>query len=203
MAQSLWEASDVKRDLLKLPDDLAVPEDDGAVDHLPGSRLPDVSLPSTAGPSVSLAGLGPGLAVVFIYPRTGKPDQPLPTGWDAIPGARGCTPQTCAFRDLHAEFEAAGAKVFGLSSNPPDYQAEMSERLHLPFPILSDEALQLTTQLRLPTFEVDGMTLMKRMVLFVRDGRIEHVIYPVFPPQQSADQALDWLRANPLEEAAT
>jgi len=180
------------KDPLQLPDDLPIPEDDGAADHLDGMALPPVALRSTDGASVRLDELA-GRTVVFAYPRTGRPGEPSLGGdenWDAIPGARGCTPQACSFRDAYARFAAADARVLGLSTQDTAYQREAAERLQLPYPLLSDERLELTTALRLPTFEVDGVTLLKRLTLFLRDGAIETVIYPVFPPNLSAEQAL-------------
>jgi len=180
----------------ELPKDLPVPQDDGACDHLTGMTLPPIGLPSTRGRVVDLSRLV-GTAVVYIYPRTGRPDQELPTGWNAIPGARGCTPQSCAFRDHYEELQRAGAAhVYGLSSQDSAYQREAVERLHLPFELLSDAGLELAQALNLPTFEVDGMTLIKRITMIVRDGRIEKVFYPVFPPDQNAAEVLDWLVAN-------
>lgn len=179
-------------DLHTLPDDLPIPEDDGATDHLPGVRMPSLALPATDGQPVDLAEL-PGRTVVYIYPRTGRPDESNPTGWDAIPGARGCTPQSCAFRDHYQELQALGAAVYGLSTQDTNYQREAAERLHLPFALLSDADLRLTHALRLPTFEADGMTLIKRLTFIVRDGMIEHVFYPVFPPDANAGDVLAWL----------
>lgn len=180
----------------ELPKDLPVPQDDGACDHLAGMTLPPIGLPSTRGRVVDLSRLA-GTAVVYIYPRTGRPDQELPTGWNAIPGARGCTPQSCAFRDHYEELQRAGAAhVYGLSSQDSAYQREAVERLHLPFELLSDAGLELAQALNLPTFEVDGMKLIKRITMIVRDGRIEKVFYPVFPPDQNAAEVLDWLVAN-------
>jgi peroxiredoxin len=178
-----------------LPDDLPVPFDDGAADHLRGAYLPPVPLASTAGGDVVLARLQ-GQSVVYAYPRTGEPGRGTPEGWDAIPGARGCTPQTCGFRDHHGELAALGARVFGLSTQTTEYQRELVERLHLPFEVLSDSQLELTRALRLPTFEFDGATLLKRLTLIVRDGRIEHIFYPVFPPDRNAQDVIDWLSAN-------
>lgn len=180
----------------RLPEGLPVPTDDGACDHLPGTVLPSVELPSTAGYAVDLSSL-PGRTVVYIYPRTGRPDEePLP-GWDEIPGARGCTPQSCAFRDHYQELSALGARVFGLSSQTTDYQQEAAERLRLPFPLLSDAGLGFAHALRLPTFEAGGMVLIKRITLVVRDGRIEKLFYPVFPPDKNAEEVIAWLEANP------
>ena len=177
-----------------LPDDLPVPQDDGAARHLKGMRLPSIPLVATDGSSVDLSKLE-GRTIVYVYPRTGRPGQALPTGWDAIPGARGCTPQSCGFRDHFAELKALGvAQLYGLSSQDSAYQREAVERLHLPFAILSDAGLALARALKLPTFMVDGMTLIKRMAWVIDDGVITHVFYPVFPPDRSADEVVDWLR---------
>jgi peroxiredoxin len=179
-------------DPLELPDSLPVPEDDGAADQLVGAAIPPVALQGTDGTTVRLDELE-GRTVVFAYPRTGRPGVPSLGGdeeWDAIPGARGCTPQACSFRDEHARFQAIGTRVLGLSTQDTEYQREAGERLHLPYPLLSDERLELASALRLPTFEVEGITLLKRLTLFVRDGVIDSVIYPVFPPNRSAEQAL-------------
>jgi peroxiredoxin len=179
-----------------LPADLPVPQDDGAARHLEGFRLPSLALPATDGSEVDLAALS-GRTVVYIYPRTGRPGQPLPDGWDAIPGARGCTPQSCSFRDHFAELKALGVShLYGMSTQDGDYQREAAERLHLPFAILSDAGLRFTRALRLPTFAVDGMTLQKRMVLVIDDGVIAKVLYPVFPPDESAGVVVAWLRAS-------
>ena len=183
------------RNLLELPADLPVPIDDGACDHLPGMRLPSLGLPATDGTMIDLSSLS-GRSVVYVYPRTGRPDQPLPAGWDEIPGARGCTPQSCAYRDRVAELGALGARVFGLSTQDTAYQQEAAARLHLPFPLLSDERLDLTTALALPTFEVDGMTLIKRLTLIIDDGTIATVFYPVFPPDADAANVAAWLREH-------
>ena len=183
----------------ELPADLPVPVDDGACAHLAGSRLPAVTLTSTGGRNVDLARLS-GLSVVYVYPRTGRPDQELPTGWNAIPGARGCTPQSCAFRDHYQELRDLGViHLFGLSTQDTAYQHEAVERLHLPFELLSDEKLEFARALKLPTFSVDGMTLIKRLTLIVRDGVIEKVFYPVFPPDASAAEVLEWCRGGHRE----
>jgi peroxiredoxin len=176
----------------ELPNDLPVPEDDGAADHLPGMRLPPISLASTSGAVVDLTAL-PGRTVVYCYPMTGKPDRSLPAGWDEIPGARGCTPQSCSFRDHHAELRALGASVFGLSTQDTDYQSEAATRLHLPFALLSDSDLAFAGALDLPTFEVEGMVLLKRLTLIIDEGWIEKVFYPVFPPDRSAEEVVEWL----------
>ena len=178
---------------------IPAPTDDGAANHLKGLALPQISLVATDDTSVTLSSL-PGRTVVFAYPRTGEPGKiALVDDWDMIPGARGCTPQTCSFRDLFAELKAAGAKhVFGLSTQDNFYQTEMASRLHLPFPVLSDDRLALTRALKLPTMEVAGLTLIKRMALIVDGGRITHVFYPVFPPDRNAGDVLEWLKENPV-----
>jgi len=178
---------------------IPAPEDDGATAHMVGMTIPPVSLRATNDTAVTLSELK-GRTVVFAYPRTGEPGKiSLVDDWDMIPGARGCTPQTCAFRDLFAELKAAGAKhVFGLSTQSSDYQTEMASRLHLPFPVLSDEKLELATALDLPTMEVAELTLIKRMALVVDDAKIIHVFYPVFPPDRNAGDVLEWLKANPV-----
>ncbi len=181
-------------DLDRLPDDLIAPVDDGACDHLPGLRLPVLALPSTDGGPVDLS-LIAGRVVVYAYPRTGLPDRPpLVADWDAIPGARGCTPQSCGFRDHFDDLRKLGVEaVFGLSTQDTAYQREMVARLHLPFPVLSDVALQLTNALRLPTFEVVHMTLLKRFALVLEDGVVAKVFYPVFPPDKSAEAVVAYL----------
>jgi peroxiredoxin len=179
--------------VMELPRDLPVPQDDGACAHLAGMQLPAVPLQSTRGRMVDLAQLK-GTIVVYIYPRTGRPDQDVPTGWNAIPGARGCTPQSCAFRDHYQELKDLGvAHLFGLSTQDTAYQQEAAARLHLPFELLSDEKLELARALKLPTFGVDGMQLIKRITLVVRDGRIVKVFYPVFPSDQNAGEIVRWL----------
>lgn len=178
----------------ELPPDLPVPQNDGACAHVRGLRLPALALQSTAGGAVDLSSMR-GTVVVYCYPRTGRPGQELPTGWNAIPGARGCTPQSCAFRDHYTQLKNLGAaEVYGLSTQDTAYQREAVERLHLPFALLSDEKLAFAGALALPTFEVDGMRLVKRLTLIVRDGVVEHVFYPVFPPDRSAEEVARWLR---------
>lgn len=176
-----------------LPPDLPAPVDDGAADHLEGDAIPRLSLPSTAGREIVLALDAEGTLVLYCYPRTGRPGQPLPKGWDEIPGARGCTPQSCAFRDHFGELERLGAKVLGLSAQPLADQVEFAERVGLPYPILSDPGLELARALRLPTFEVAGMRLYRRLTLIARAGTIVKVFYPVFPPDRNADDVVTWL----------
>ena len=185
-------------DLYTVPEGIPEPADDGACDHLPGMRLPSVSLASTEGDPVDLSALD-GKTVVYCYPMTGRPDRELPPGWDEIPGARGCTPQSCSFRDHHAELRALGARVFGLSTQDTAYQREAVERLHLPFGLLSDEKLEFAEALDLPTFEAEGMTLIKRLTLVIEDGEIRHVFYPVFPPGRNAEEVVAWLSERELE----
>ena len=183
---------------MELPADLPEPIDDGACDHLPGMPVPAMALAATDGTQVDLSALA-GRTVVYAYPRTGRPGEPsLVDDWGLIPGARGCTPETCGFRDHHAELAAAGARVFGLSTQESDYQREVAERLGLPFAILSDSRLELTSRLDLPTFAAAGQTLHKRHTLVVKDGAIEHVFYPVFPPNRHASEVLAWLASDSL-----
>ena len=171
------------------------PTDDGAAAHLAGICVPSIPLPATDGTAVDLSVL-PGRVVVYAYPRTGIPGVENPPGWDLIPGARGCTPESCAFRDRFAELQALGVNyLFGLSSQETAYQREAAERLHLPFPILSDERLTLSQALRLPTFQTSGMTLLKRLTLIIDHGKIKHVFYPVFPPDRNASDVVAWLAA--------
>ena len=182
-------------DIHTIPKDLPIPENDGAADHLLNAAVPPLALPSTTGETITVGEL-PGRTVLFCYPRTGRPDEELPPGWNAIPGARGCTPEACGFRDTNAQFTDLGARVLALSTQDSAYQREMAERLHLPFPVLSDERLELTRALGLPTFETSGLTLLKRLTLVIDDGKIRHVFYPVFPPDGHAAEVLDWLRSG-------
>jgi peroxiredoxin len=179
-----------------LPPDLPIPVDDGAADDLPGLRLPALALPATTGGEVDLAtaAAAVGTLVLYVYPRTGTPGEPSPDGWDAIPGARGCTPQSCAFRDHHAELRALGADVLGLSAQPAAEQAAFAAREHMPFALLSDPSLELAAALRLPTFEAGGMHLYKRITLIVEGGAVAKAFYPVFPPDSNAADVLAWLR---------
>jgi peroxiredoxin len=177
---------------------IPAPVDDGAAGHLVGMKIPPVTLPATDGTSVTLASL-PGRVVLFAYPRTGEPGKiSLVDDWDMIPGARGCTPQTCAFRDLFKDLREAGARhVFGISTQDTAYQREMVERLHVPFQVLSDSALAMTRALKLPSMDVAGLTLIKRLALVIDDAAIAHVFYPVFPPDRNAGDVLMWLQENP------
>ncbi len=183
-------------DVNTLPDGLPIPTDDGSCNHLKGMVLPALELRATSGRAVNLAALR-DRTVLYIYPRTGRPDQEPPSGWNEIPGARGCTPQSCSFRDHKAELESLGAKIFGLSTQDSEYQQEAVQRLHLPFELLSDCNFALTEALRLPTFTADGMRLIKRVTLVLQDGQVEKVFYPVFPPDRNAEEVIGWLRDNP------
>ena len=184
-----------------LPANLPRPADDGAAAHLLGTAMPAIAMPSTTGRQIDLSKLSAPRTVIYCYPMTGVPGQPLPDGWDEIPGARGCTPQTCGFRDHYQELQRLGADVFGFSTQTTEYQREMAERLQLPFEILSDADFSLCRALKLPTFEVEGKRLVKRLTLIVRDGRIEGVFYPVFPPNESASEVARWLADHPWPAA--
>jgi peroxiredoxin len=181
--------------IYEVPKDLPAPIDDGACDHLTGMRVPSVPLHSTAGRSVDPATL-PGRTVLYCYPRTGRPDVEPPQGWNEIAGARGCTPQSCAFRDHAAELAALGARVAGLSAQSLDDQVEFAERNRMPFPIVADEQLELARALGLPTFEADGATLYRRLALVAERGRIVKVFYPVFPPDRNAEEVLAWMSSR-------
>ncbi len=183
------------KSFVETPDWSAIPApiDDGATRHLTGAPMASVALQATDGRPIDLSMI-PGRAVIYAYPRTGKPGVENPDGWDMIPGARGCTPQSCSFRDHFVELKALGVDhVFGLSTQDSEYQREAAERLHLPFPLLSDEHLKLTRAMNLPTFETAGMTLLKRFTLLLMEGRVQHVFYPVFPPDRSASDVIDFL----------
>lgn len=183
-----------------LPDDLPEPEDDGRADHLQGTTVPSVALSATDGTAVDLSEIS-GRIVVYCYPKTGRPDKDvIPDGWDEIPGAQGCTPESCGFRDHYQELQRLGiTAVFGLSVQSSEYQREARDRLSLPFELLSDSSLELTNRFRLPTFEIAGETLLKRLTLVLSDARVEHVFYPVFPPDEHADEVVDWLETHPLD----
>lgn len=187
-----------KHNFYELPENLLIPVDDGASEHLPGARLPSVPLRSTTCKAVDLSALS-GTTVVYCYPLTGRPDRDSPQGWNEIPGARGCTPESCAFRDHHTELRALGARVFGLSTQDTEYQRETADRLHLTFELLSDQDLSLAQALSLPTFKVEGMILLKRLTFIANTGVIEKVFYPVFPPNKNAEEVIDWLSQNTLK----
>ncbi len=182
-----------------LPDDLPVPVDDGAADHLEGAEMPALSLPATSGDALDLREAARGTLVLYVYPRTGRPGEPLPEGWNDIPGARGCTPQSCAFRDHFGELRTLGADVLGISAQPLPDQTEFAERVELPYPILSDLELALAAALALPTFEVAGMRLYRRLTMVARAGRIVKAFYPVFPPDRNAADVVAWLQGSKPE----
>jgi len=187
----------VGADYGQLPPDLPVPVDDGAADHLEGMELPALRLVSTRGGEIDLAELGAGLLVLYVYPHTGVPGEPLPAGWNEIPGARGCTPQNCAYRDAAAEFAALGAELAGLSAQDALEQREFAAREHIAYPLLNDSGLALAERLRLPTFAAAGATFYRRLTLIAGEGRIVKVFYPVFPPDSDSARALSWLREHP------
>jgi len=195
IAQAAQQAT---TNLNQLPPNLPRPKDDGGARHLKGMALPDLELPSTADRLVNLSKIQAPRLVVYAYPMTGQPGKALPAGWDDIPGARGCTPETCGFRDHHKDLARLHADVFGISTQTTEYQQEMVKRLEVPFEVLSDERLAFTRAMRLPTFTVEGMTLMKRLTLIVRHNRIEHVFYPVFPPDKHAEEVVGWLKKHPV-----
>ena len=180
-------------DFTSLPENLPVPEDDGAANHLPGSEVPAVALPSTLGGEVDLALAARERLVVYVYPRTGVPGEPLPDGWDDIPGARGCTPQSCAFRDASEDLARHGATLIGISAQTPQEQTEFAERAHITYPLLSDHELALADAMGLPTFETSGLRLYKRLTFVAEQGRIVKVFYPVFPPDRNAADVIAWL----------
>ena len=190
----------LSHDPTQLPPDLPQPEDDGACDHLIDRPLHSLGLPSTDGGSFDIA-TSPGRWVVYCFPKTGQPGVPLPEGWNEIPGARGCTPQSMAFRDQYDDIRALHAGVIGISTQTPDVQAEIANRLALPFPLLSDANHTFAQSLDLPTFDVDGVTMIKRMTMIVTEGVIDHVFYPVFPPDKAAEEAIVWLLAHPRRPA--
>jgi peroxiredoxin len=181
--------------LYHLPPGLPVPVDDGACDHVEGLRVPSLVLDSSQG-QIDLGDLAATRAVLYIYPRTGRPDRPVPEEWDAVPGARGCTPQSCAFRDRAVDLGALGVWIAGLSSQPIEEQAEFAAREHIPFPVIADPALELARALRLPTFGFDGATLYRRVTLLLEAGAVTKVFYPVFPPDRNAEAVIEWLRST-------
>jgi len=183
--------------LNQLPANLPRPKDDGGARHLKGMALPDLELPSTRNRRVNLSTVSAPRIVIYAYPMTGRPDRQLPQGWDDIPGARGCTPETCGFRDHHKDLAKLHAEVFGVSTQDTAYQQEMVKRLEVPFEVLSDEQMAFARALKLPSFTVDGMTLLKRLTIVARSGRIEHVFYPVFPPDKHAEEVMAWLKRHP------
>jgi peroxiredoxin len=185
-------------DINQLPKNLPVPVDDGACKHLPGLAVPPIALRSTRNRMVNLAEIASPRTLVYCYPRTGQAGQEPPPGWNEIPGARGCTPESCGFRDRHKELQSLHVAVFGLSSQTTEYQQEMVARLHLPFEVLSDANFAFTNALRLPTWKFDGVRLLKRLTLVISGGKIEKVFYPVFPPDQHAKEVVDWLTAHPV-----
>jgi peroxiredoxin len=185
-----------RRDLYTVPGDLPVPEDDGAADHLLHARLPSVALPSTPGAPVDLAEASEQTLVLYVYPQTGTPGRPSPAGWDEVPGARGCTPENCAFRDHAQDLSSLGATVLGLSAQALEEQREFAERERIPYPLLNDSEFRLTEELGFPTFEVNGERYYRRLTLIARDGRVVKVFYPVFPPQENAGQVVAWLRGE-------
>ena len=182
-------------DPYSLPPDLPAPEDDGAADHLPGLRIPDIVLPSSAG-DVALAGLAAGRLVLYVYPKTGPPDEPIPAGWDELPGARGCTPQSCGFRDHAAELAAFGARVAGVSAQTLAEQEEFAARNRMPFPIVSDEGFLLAETMSLPTFQFGDARYYRRLTLVAEEGVVVKAFYPVFPPDRNAVDVLAWLGRN-------
>lgn len=183
--------------LYKLPTDIPIPQDDGAASHLLGKEVPSIGLACTSGQPVNLSTFSDGYVVVYCYPRTGRPDEGALGGtayWNQIPGARGCTPQSCAYRDLHSELRDLGARVYGLSTQSTEYQLEAVHRLSLTFPLLSDASFEFTDRLKLPQFEVAGFRLLKRITLIINDARIAHYFYPVFPPDEDAKNVIEWMR---------
>lgn len=198
--------NDESPNLHALPPDLPLPEDDGAADRLPGAQVPSIVLPATDGERVDLAAAaaGDGFLVVYVYPQTGVPGRPLPSDWDSIPGARGCTPQSCAFRDSVGELAELGATVFGLSAQPLAEQREFAAREHLPYPLLNDSGFRLAGELGLPTFEVHSVRYYRRLTFVAGRGRIAKVFYPVFPPQDNAGDVIAWLRSvGPVSDAGS
>ena len=196
VASSTGKAMTQTTPLDQLPPNLPVPQDDGGCRHLVGMRLPALELPSTRNRRVNLSKVTARRVVVYAYPMTGRPGVTLPAGWDDIPGARGCTLETCGFRDHHADLGKLQTEVYGVSVQTTEYQQEMVERLKVPFEVLSDAPMALVRALKLPTFTVGGMTLIKRLTIVASAGRIEHVFYPVFPPDTHAEEVIAWLKGH-------
>ncbi len=193
----MHDADAASPNLAPLPSDLVAPFDDGRTDGLPGLRMPSLLLPSTDGNRIDLGALGNGRTLLYVFPMTGAPEVDMPQGWDAIPGARGCSPHNCDMRNHYADMMQSGvSRVFGLSSQPLEYQSALAETLRLPYPLLTDEALELATVLRLPTICAGDLTVYQRLAMIVNDGVIEHVFFPIFPPDQHARVVLDWLEEH-------
>lgn len=193
--QRIWAKRLAMTNLNQLPANLPVPEDDGSTDHLKGMKLPNVSLNATTGVAINLSQIKDKL-VIYCYPMTGQPNVPLPEGWDEIPGARGCTPQSCSYRNHYQELKLLGAEVVGLSVQSTGYQKEMADRLHLPFPIISDEDFAFQKALNIPTFSVAGITLLKRVTLIANDGVIEAVHFPIFPSDSDPAWVMEYLKTH-------
>ncbi len=199
----MQEVDSSNPNLSPLPSDLVAPEDDGSANHLPGQAMPSLDLPSTDGERVNLAELGTGRTLIYVFPMTGAPEADMPEGWDAIPGARGCSPHNCDMRNHYAELMQNGVnRVFGLSSQPVEYQQVLAQALQLPYPLLTDETMELGSSLHLPTIRAEGLTVYQRLALLINDGVIEHVFFPVFPPDQHARVVLEWLAATPEPESS-
>lgn len=193
--QRIWAKRLAMTNLNQLPENLPVPEDDGSTDHLKGMKLPNLSLNATTGVAINLSQIKDKL-VIYCYPMTGQPNVPLPEGWDEIPGARGCTPQSCSYRNHYQELKLLGAEVVGLSVQSTGYQKEMADRLHLPFPIISDEDFAFQKALNIPTFSVAGITLLKRVTLIANDGVIEAVHFPIFPSDSDPAWVMEYLKTH-------
>lgn len=181
--------------IFSIPADLPIPLDDGACEHLENMRIPNVSLWSTDNQEINLSNLR-GWNLIFCYPMTGRPGVPIPEGWAQIPGAAGCTPQACSYRDNHAELKRNGVGVYGISTQTSEAQKEASIRLGLSYPLLSDANHSFSSALKLPLLEVDGLKLIKRVTLVLKDGAIKKCFYPVFPPDKNVVEVTAWLSQN-------
>lgn len=186
----------MRNNFYSLPENLPVPQDDGACAHLEGILLPSLPLRTTANRTIDLAAITKSPTVLFFYPRTGRPDEAAPIGWDEIAGARGCTPQSCGYRDLYSEFQSLGVQVFGVSTQATEFQQELVQRIYLPYEIISDADFNLTNTLKLPTFIFNSIRLLKRAAWFCKDGKIKKVFYPVYPPDKNAETVLNWIKSN-------